>query len=558
MGNRTVKAYKSDGMGRYLKRFWKENTLTILVLAVLCGIQVGANILMMWSFQGIIDRDMNRFLFWMLLLVAVWFLIHGLSGLETWLRCRGIRCMNNAIRQDIAKALLRKSYLEFHGQSVGDYLALFTNDISQIESLAWNPFFDCIRSAVTVIFSIAALLSLHWSLLAASVATTAIMLSAPKLFHRNMERLGAVCTREQQAAVSRLKDLLSGYDVLRFFNREQLFLQGTEQASQRMEGPRFRLAYVKGFTGAGMGCVNIVCQMLHVALIGILSVRGIILQGALTGGGNLCGNLSAGLGGMVQNVLSMSSAKPYFQKLPLHMEQIAIDGADRAAEGIGGMEPEIAGKKIAMEQVGFCYGEKTVLQNFSACFEAGGKYALTGPSGCGKSTLLMLLLGCLPGYTGSVRLGGRELSQYRPEQLWRQIGYIQQDVFLFDATIRDNLTLGEEFSEDAIQKALRDSALEENLRSMPRGLDTVAGENGGNLSGGQRQRVAIARALLHSRSILLVDEGTSALDRENADIIERNLLSRPELTLILVSHHLSPERKAQFTRVFTLPGLGGS
>ncbi len=140
MGNRTVKAYKSDGMGRYLKRFWKENTLTILVLAVLCGIQVGANILMMWSFQGIIDRDMNRFLFWMLLLVAVWFLIHGLSGLETWLRCRGIRCMNNAIRQDIAKALLRKSYLEFHGQSVGDYLALFTNDISQIESLAWNPF----------------------------------------------------------------------------------------------------------------------------------------------------------------------------------------------------------------------------------------------------------------------------------------------------------------------------------------------------------------------------------------------------------------------------------
>ena len=70
MGNRTVKAYKSDGMSRYLKRFWKENTLTILVLAALCGIQVGANILMMWSFQGIIDRDMNRFLFWMLLLVA--------------------------------------------------------------------------------------------------------------------------------------------------------------------------------------------------------------------------------------------------------------------------------------------------------------------------------------------------------------------------------------------------------------------------------------------------------------------------------------------------------
>lgn len=137
-----------------------------------------------------------------------------------------------------------------------------------------------------------------------------------------------------------------------------------EQVSGRMEQPRFRLAYKKGFVGAGVGCVNIVCQMLHVALIGVLSVQGIILQGALTGGGNLCGNLS----------------------------------------------------------------------------------------------------------------------------------------------------------------------------------------------GGQKQRVAIARALLYDRSVLLVDEGTSALDQENADRIERNLLSRPELTLILVSHHLSQEQKKRFTQVFALPG----
>ena len=93
------------------------------------------------------------------------------------------------------------------------------------------------------------------------------------------------------------------------------------------------------------------------------------------------------------------------------------------------------------------------------------------------------------------------------------------------------------------------------LESFPDGLDTVVGEGGNRLSGGQKQRVAIARALIHNRSILLIDEGTSALDQKNADIVEQRLLDNPDLTLILVSHHLTPERKAQFTKIFELAPL---
>lgn len=132
------------------------------------------------------------------------------------------------------------------------------------------------------------------------------------------------------------------------------------------------------------------------------------------------------------------------------------------------------------------------------------------------------------------------------------MSYIEQNVFLFNSTIRDNITLGETFTDEQMEKALRDSALTGDLASMPDGLDTIVGEEGGNLSGGQKQRVAIARALIHDRSILLVDEGTSALDQNNADIVEKSLLDNPELTLILVSHHLTPERKEQFTQVYDL------
>lgn len=532
----------------YLRIFWKQNSVVFFLLVLLCGLQVGANLLMMQAFQGIIDRNMDRFLCWTFLLVAVWFLIYGLTGLETFFRCRVIRKMNNAIRQDITEILLQKSYWQFHQQSVGDYLTLFTNNINQIENLAWNPFYDCIRQTVTIILSIAALLTLHWSLLIASLITTAVMLSVPKLFHQRMESLGAECAREQAAAVNALKELLSGYDVLRFFNREKRFLQSAKLASDQMESPRFRLAYVKGYFGAGMGCINIICQMLHVTLIGFLSVRGLILTGALTGGGNLCANLSAGLGNITQDVLAMTSAKPYFEKLSNHMAESITACTEMKPE----MSADVMQNGITMEHVTFGYDKETILNNFCAHFEKGGKYALTGPSGCGKSTLLKLLLGCLPEYSGSIRFGNREIKDCRPEQLWRQISYIEQDVFLFHTTVLDNITLGEDFTEEQIKKALRDSALNQDVSSMPDGLHTVVGENGGSLSGGQKQRVAIARALLHDRSILLVDEGTSALDRENAVRIENNLLSQPDLTLVLVSHHLSAEQKKKFSQVIPI------
>ena len=177
---------------------------------------------------------------------------------------------------------------------------------------------------------------------------------------------------------------------------------------------------------------------------------------------------------------------------------------------------------------------------------------VVGESGCGKSTLLKLLLGWLPDYTGTIRFDGRDARDYTPEQLQRQMSYIEQDVFLFNTTIRENITLGEEFTDEQMERALRDSALAGDLAHMPEGLDTVVGEEGSNLSGGQKQRVAIARALIHDCSILLIDEGTSALDQKNADIVEKSLLSNPDLTLILVSHHLSAERKRQFDQVYDL------
>ena len=530
-------------MRYYLKKFWFANLLAILPGLIVCALSVGNDLLMMQSFDCIIDRNLSGFIFWMLMMAGAWVLLLWFGSLRDYFQARAIRAMNNAVRRDMAATLLHKSHVEFHGTDTGEYLSWFTNDVNQMEDLAWAPFYQCVDYAATAVFCVVALLTLHWSLLVAALVNAVVMLLAPQLFTKRMEKLGKACETEQAKATGKLKDVLSGYDVLRSFGREQRFRQGAEVASEQIEKPRFRLRYVKAFITAGFGCVNLGCQILINLLIGVLSIRGVILQGALMGGGNLVGGLSNSVGNLAQYLLSFSSTKPYFDKITVH-------GDDIQTEERGGL-PEI-GNAITVKDLTFQYGENPVLSGLSLTFKKGGKYALTGPSGCGKSTLLKLLLGWLPDYNGIIRFDGADAHDFTPEQLQQQMSYIEQNVFLFNSTIRDNITLGEDFSDAQMEKALRDSALVGDLTAMPEGLDTLVGEDGGNLSGGQKQRVAIARALIHDRSILLVDEGTSALDQKNADIVEKSLLANPDLTLILVSHHLTPERKGQFTQVYDL------
>ncbi len=530
-------------MSYYLKKYWFANLSAILMLLIVSALQIGNNLLMMQTFQSIIELDLRGFFFWELILTGSWFILLWVDSLYELLQGRAIRDMNNAVRRDMTATLLQKSHVEFHGKDTGEYLSWFTNDVNQIEELAWQPFYRCVGCAANVIFSAIALLTLHWSLLVAALANVAVMMLVPQLFTKRMEKLGADCEAGQSKATSKLKDILAGYDVLRSFGREQRFRQGAKEASEQIEKPKYKLTYVKAFIGAGFECVNIVMQMLTNVLIGVLSIRGVILQGALMGGGNLVGSLSNGVGNLAQYLLSFSSTKPYFDKIAVRGDS----GQDKESGGL----PEV-NSAITVKDLTFQYEEKPVLEGLSLTFKKGGKYALTGPSGCGKSTLLKLLLGWLPDYSGTICFDGADAHDFTPEQLQRQMSYIEQNVFLFNSTIRDNITLGETFTNEQMEKALRDSALAGDLAAMPEGLDTPVGEDGSNLSGGQKQRVAIARALIHHRSILLVDEGTSALDQKNADIVEKSLLANPDLTLILVSHHLTPERKRQFTQVYDL------
>lgn len=527
----------------YLKKAWFLNLMAVICLIVQNIFKVGVSLALMQSFQKIIERDLQQFLLQLSIMILFWIIVFALSVLQTAFQNYAMRKMDNMLRADIACGILQTSYQALHERNLGESLSQFTNDINEIKQRAWLPFYQLIGTVALVVVSMAALASLHWLLLIMALFTAVLMVLIPKLFERKLNRIAKAFSARQGEALSSFKDLLSGYDVLHFFGKDDRFKNGIHAASDAIETSCCRLNITQSKIFNGISMLNLVFQGLVMALMGWLSIQGLIIQSALLGGNTICGNVYNGLQSIVDLQLSIAASRPYFDKITVHAagDKPAISALPALRQG------------ISVQNVSFCYdAKKLILNQLNARFEKGGKYALTGPSGCGKSTLLKILLGWLPGYEGTVAFDGVDMQNYTPEQLQQQMSYIEQNVFLFNTTIRENITLGGNFTEEEMQKALRDSALLGDLANMPEGLDTPVGEEGSALSGGQKQRVAIARALIHNRSILLVDEGTSALDQKNADIVEESLLSNPDLTLILISHHLSEERKKQFTQVYEL------
>ena len=171
-------------------------------------------------------------------------------------------------------------------------------------------------------------------------------------------------------------------------------------------------------------------------------------------------------------------------------------------------------------------------------------------SGCGKSTLIKLLSGYYSTYKGEILYDDAELHMLDKDSVVQLSSIIHQNIYLFDETIYDNICLHEHYPEEQIKKAVEDSGLAEFISELPTGLQYRVGENGSNLSGGQKQRIAVARALIRNKPILILDEGTSAIDMQTAYDIENRLLKIENLTLITITHHLDPNLLDKYDEIF--------
>lgn len=204
--------------------------------------------------------------------------------------------------------------------------------------------------------------------------------------------------------------------------------------------------------------------------------------------------------------------------------------------------------KIEIKDVSFKYGEKEVLKKCNMLFEKNKKYAIVGKSGSGKSTILKLILGILKPTEGYIYVDDQILDNKRDLDFSKEISYVSQEVYMFNLSIRENLTLGYEYTEDSIEKALKEAKVYENICTKNDKLESNCNE----LSGGEKQRISLARALLRNTNTIILDEATSAVDKKTSKEIEDILLSKEDKTVIVISHHLDEEDSRKFDMIIKI------
>ncbi|WMM25131.1 ATP-binding cassette domain-containing protein [Tissierella sp. MB52-C2] len=308
---------------------------------------------------------------------------------------------------------------------------------------------------------------------------------------------------------------------------------------------RYKLSKTIGGATSSLIVLNVLSQMISTIISGILVTKQIISPGAILAIGNLSGLFFTGvLSGMSQKI-GLSTIKPIFEKFE----------ALKKTESLSLPELDEISRNIELEDIGYSYNEKQILQDLNMDFQIGRKYAIVGDSGSGKTTILRILMGQLKDYEGKIYIDGKNMREFDINSIRNQIAYIGQNIYMFNDTIEYNITLDRNFKIEEMEEVIEKSALTDFIYNLKEGVKTKLDEGGRNISGGQRQRIAIARALLNGKKILFIDEGTSALDKSNAFEIESKLLDNPELTIIMISHNLDNRLLDKFHTIYRLEDL---
>lgn len=440
--------------------------------------------------------------------------------------------------------LTEKSIASFRDESTAAYLSALTNDAASVEADYLAQQLAVITKTVTFFGALFMMLWYSPLLTAIAVGVTALPLAASLLTGGRLQAAEKQVSERNRDFTAALSDCLSGFAVVKTFKAEREIFQLFAESNRALEQEKFsrrRLKVLIGMIGA---------------VTGLVAQLGVFLAGAwlaLSGSG-----LTAGMVILFVNLMNFMIGP--VSELP------ALLAGRRAALGLIGKLADALEKDgsaggsrmlsrlehgIELRDVSFGYeAGKDVLHHVSARFEAGRAYAIVGGSGSGKSTLLNLLLAENTGYRGSVLLDGTELRELSPEALYGLMSVIHQNVFVFNASIRDNVSMFREFPQEAQDEAIRRAHLRELLDA--RGADYLCGENGKGLSGGEKQRVSIARSLLKKSSVLLVDEATAALDVQTAHQVSSDILDLTGMTRIVVTHSLEEALLRRYDGIFVL------
>lgn len=511
------------------------------------------NLVLSWLLQQIIDAatgSNQAFNLLQLLIISVGVVVVLVAAvmLERRTNPRFVEKAMVQYKNMVFSEISKKSISSFASESTSSYLSALSNDATSIETNYIAKIFPLIQQSI--MFVGAFLMMLYYSplLTLAAVLLSLCPVIASVLSGNRLAVMEKTVSEKNESFLGTLKDMLTGFSVVKSFKVEKEMMGLFRASNEDAEGSKRKRKQIE-----------ILIKMIG-AVAGVIAQFGVFLFGAYLA--LYSQSITAGVViifvQLMNFVISPIGEVPQIlanRKASLALIDKLAHSLSKQVEHEGIPVSQTLSKDIELEHVTFGYDEeKTVLKDISVKFEAGKSYALVGGSGSGKSTLLNLLMGSYFNYQGEIRYDGQELRQINLDSLYDLVSIIQQNVFVFDSSIKNNITMFKEFDQERINWAITQAGLADLIEQ--KGMDYDCGENGSGLSGGERQRISIARCLLKGSSVMLVDEATAALDAKTAVAITNSILAIEGLTRIIVTHRLEEAILRKYDKIFVLQNGG--
>ena len=445
-----------------------------------------------------------------------------------------------SMREKLFRHMLRMGYSYYDNAQSGQLLSRLVNDIAEVGNLMFAIPHLFVTCTITMIGSIGLLFYLNWQL--ATIVTALLLFKTWQAasMNRDMKKMFMQARQNTGDLSGQISESLNGIRLVKTFNTEDRELDKMLKAGESLLSVQEDSFKTVGRLHGGMDFFSNLMNLVITVIGGVL-----ISLGMMT-----ISDLVAFL------LYMMICMRPVFQLMMLtetyqrgmagvyrYQELMNLpESSEVSTERTAHLEPNSDGQGIEFSHVKFSYDNGTpIFNDFNLKIEAGEHVGIVGMTGGGKTTLCELLLGMYDLNGGSISIDGKDITTLKMDSLRRDVGMIQQDTFLFSASVKDNIAYGRpDATDEEIINAAKLAEADEFIKDLPNGYDTFIGERGVKLSGGQKQRLAIARMFLRDPKILILDEATSALDNETERLVQKAMQKLSEnRTTITVAHRLA-------------------
>lgn len=450
------------------------------------------------------------------------------------------------VKRDIFNALLSKNITDFNSNSVGQYISIINRDVDKMNRCHFDSICGIYRVTICFIINLILVVYINPAIAILNISISLFSVFIPRMFERSMIEKQEKASQNSETYYSVLKDYLHGFSTIKLFNIQDIIKRKMESSNQDLEKANFS-STVTNYTSSW---ISMCCSQFSFVLTIVLGIwfalKGWMTIGSVISLSQLIGGITVPFEELPEHISNYKSIKGIQEKINSIMKtgEESIDQSKTL---------DVVKENFEVENLSYSYNESgAAIQNVSFELKEHGKYILVGTSGSGKSTIAKLLMRFYEADAGTVKFGGRLLSEYSEKQFYRTATYLEQDIFLFDDTLLNNITLYQTYSEEEVARVLRLSGLEEVVNQLPNGIETVIKGNGYNFSGGEKQRIGIARALILGAKFLICDEVTASLDPVLAASVENTIMNLPDTGVLYITHKWSKKLFEKSDGIFVL------